>query len=44
MMAQHKANHIQVVYVDGDFDVREAAEIKAATLVNLGIKVNFCGI
>lgn len=44
VMAQHKANHIQVVYVDGDFDVRKAAEIKAATLANLGIKVNFCGI
>lgn len=44
MMAKHKANHIQVVYVDGDFDVRRAAEIKAATLENLGIKVNFCGI
>ncbi len=44
MMAKHKANHIQVVYVDGDFDVREAAGIKAATLEKLGIKVNFCGI
>jgi len=44
MMAKHKANHIQVVYVDGDFDVRRAAEIKAATLESLGIKVNFCGI
>src|SRR5690606_18119854 len=44
MMAKHKANHIQVVYVDGDFDVRRAAEIKATTLQALGIKVNFCGI
>lgn len=44
MMAKHKANHIQVVYVDGDFDVRRAAELKAATLESLGIKVNFCGI
>jgi hypothetical protein len=44
MMAKHKANHIQVVYVDGDYDVRKAAEIKAATLESLGIKVNFCGI
>ena len=44
MMAKHKANHIHVVYVDGGFDVRRAAEIKAATLENLGIKVNFCGI
>jgi hypothetical protein len=44
MMAKHKANHIQVAYVDGEFDVLEAAKIKAATLENLGIKVNFCGI
>lgn len=44
MMAKHKANHIQVVYVDGEFDVRRAAEIKAATMQELGIKVNFCGI
>lgn len=44
MMAKHKANHIQVVYVDVDYDVRKAAEIKAATLESLGIKVNFCGI
>ena len=44
LMAKHKANHIQVVYVDGDYDVRKAAEIKATTLVNLGVKVNFCGI
>lgn len=44
MMAKHKANHIQVVYVDGDYDVRKAAEIKAAALESLGIKVNFCGI
>ena len=44
MMAKHKANHIHVAYVDGDFDVKRAAEIKAATLEALGIKVNFCGI
>ncbi|WP_093366994.1 fucose isomerase [Sphingobacterium wenxiniae] len=44
MMAKHKANHIQVVYVDGDFGVKRAAAIKAATLEMLGIKVNFCGI
>lgn len=44
MMAKHKANHIQVVYVDGEYDVRRAAGIKAATLQALGIKVNFCGI
>lgn len=44
MMAKHKANHIQVVYVDGDFDVKRAAELKAATLQELGVRVNLCGI
>lgn len=44
MMAKHQANHIQVVYVDGNFDVKRAATIKAATLDAMGIKVNFCGI
>lgn len=44
MMAKHKANHIQVVYVDGDFDVERAALIKAVALEALGIKVNLCGI
>ena len=44
MMAKHKANHIQVVYVDGNFDVKRAAGIKAATLQAMGIKVNYCGI
>ncbi|NGM90097.1 fucose isomerase, partial [Parapusillimonas sp. SGNA-6] len=44
MMAKHKANHIQVVYVDGDFDVKRAAAIKATTLNAMGIKVNYCGI
>lgn len=44
MMAKHKANHIQVVYVDGDYDVQRAAKIKAATMQALGIRVNLCGI
>lgn len=44
MMAQHKANHIQVVYVDDGYDARRAAQIKAATFERLGVKVNFCGI
>lgn len=44
MMAKHKANHIQVVYVDGDMDVSRAALIKASTFHALGIKVNLCGI
>ena len=44
MMAKHKANHIQVVYVDGDYDVQRAAHIKAATMQALGIRVSLCGI
>lgn len=44
MMAKHKANHIQVVYVDGDFDINRAALMKASTLSALGINVNLCGI
>ena len=44
MMAKHKANHIQVVYVADDFEVQRAALIKASTLDALGIKVNLCGI
>lgn len=44
MMAKHKANHIQVVYVDNDFDSKRAALIKANTFQTLGIIVNLCGI
>lgn len=44
LMAKHQANHIQVVYVDADFDVLRAAQLKAATFERLGIKVNICGI
>jgi hypothetical protein len=44
MMAKHKANHIQVVYVDGGFDVHRAALIKAATFNALGVEVKLCGI
>lgn len=44
MMAKHKANHIQVVYVDGEFDVTRAAMIKANTFKALGLVVNLCGI
>ena len=43
MMAKHKANHIQVVYVPENRDVREAMLIKAAVLSELGIQVNICG-
>ncbi|GAB3742501.1 fucose isomerase [Spirosoma lituiforme] len=43
MMARHKANHIQVVYVPADQDVHQACRIKAAALTELGIQVHFCG-
>lgn len=43
MMARHKSNHIQVVYVDGNFSVDSACRIKAAAIAELGIKVHFCG-
>jgi L-fucose isomerase-like protein len=44
MMAKHKANHIQVVYVPEDVDVKVAAELKGCAFQELGIKVNYCGI
>jgi len=43
MMARHKANHIQVVYVNDKLSVDSACRIKAASIAELGIKVHFCG-
>lgn len=43
LMAQHKSNHIHVVYVDNNFPVERACNIKAAALQALGIEVHFCG-
>ena len=43
LMARHKANHIQVVYVDNEEKKHSACRIKAAVFNNLGIKVHFCG-
>lgn len=43
MMAQHKANHIQVVYVDDTFDIYSALRIKAGVMLSLGIHVHICG-
>jgi hypothetical protein len=44
MMARHKANHIQVVYVPTQEDTNTAAHAKAAALTELGLDVSLCGI
>lgn len=43
MMARHKANHIQVVYVNDTMSAHQACRIKAAAMAGLGLKVHFCG-
>jgi L-fucose isomerase-like protein len=42
-MAQHKANHIQVVYAPSDEDADKALAAKAAMFHELGVKVHVCG-
>jgi L-fucose isomerase-like protein len=42
-MAQHKANHIQVVYCSDAAAADHTLEVKAAMAQALGIRVNFCG-
>jgi L-fucose isomerase-like protein len=42
-MAQHKANHIQVVYCDDAESADLTLQVKAAMADALGIRVNFCG-
>lgn len=44
MMAQHKANHIHVVYADSKEKALEACLVKASALQELGINVSLCGI
>ncbi|SHN21717.1 hypothetical protein SAMN04488057_11135 [Cyclobacterium lianum] len=44
MMARHKANHIQVVYVPDRERGLEACYAKAAAMNELGIKTALCGI
>jgi len=44
MMAQHKANHIQVVYVDDTYDILKALRTKAGAMASLGMTVHLCGI
>jgi hypothetical protein len=43
MMARHKSNHIQVVYVPNKKEAHRAARIKAAALAALGLEVYLCG-
>lgn len=42
-MAQHKANHVQVVYAPDDATARRALVAKASMARELGIRVNLCG-
>ena len=43
MMAQHKANHIQVVYANDAAAADRTLEVKAAMARALGLRVNCCG-
>lgn len=43
MMAQHKANHIQVAYAPSAQQANRALAAKAAMLAAMGLKVNLCG-
>ena len=43
MMAQHKANHIQVAYAPSPEDANRALAAKAATLHAPGLNVHLCG-
>ena len=43
MMAQHKANHIQVAYAPSEEDADRALAAKAAAFNALGVKVHLCG-
>jgi hypothetical protein len=44
MMAQHKANHIQVAYGNDSHSADEAMLAKAACLTAMGIEVSLCGV
>lgn len=43
MMARHKSNHIQVVYVPNEKQAHRGARIKAAAMAELGLQVSLCG-
>jgi hypothetical protein len=43
MMAQHKSNHVQVVYSNDAAAANRTLEVKAAMARALGLHVNCCG-
>ena len=43
MMGRHKANHIQVVYVESEAKATEAVQVRASMANELGIEVAICG-
>jgi L-fucose isomerase-like protein len=43
MMAQHKANHVQVYYATDAAAADKSMDVKAAMAHALGIRVNYCG-
>jgi hypothetical protein len=43
MMAQHKANHIQVAYATSSKTADQALAAKAAMFAEMGLKVHLCG-
>ncbi len=43
LMAQHKSNHIQVVYCNNVAAADQTLEVKAAMASALGVRVNVCG-
>ena len=43
MMAQHKANHVQVAYAPDDATADQALTVKAAMFAALGLRVHLCG-
>ncbi len=44
MMAQHKANHLNVAYGSSAANADQALAAKAAMLAELGLQVNLCGV
>jgi dihydropteroate synthase len=43
LMAQHKANHVQVAYAPDRATAYQAAAAKAAAFDAMGIRVHACG-
>jgi len=43
LMAQHKANHIQVAYAPSAADADRALAAKAAMFAAMGVHVHLCG-